>query len=936
MRNIIITFLLSIFIINNIYAQTELTREKVLSMTVEQLSDLPLEELMQAVSLLGVSSVDELFSIIMNKSVSAASKKDESAFTAPLSTTNLSRAEMQTYGVTTIEEALRLIPGIIVQEKTNGNFDIHIRGLNNIPDNQMLLYTENSNTLLMIDGRICHNYAFGGIAFDMLPISFSDIDHIEVVRGATSVLYGTNAVQGVINIITKKSTDDKSFSIDVAANIGNKVSGYGSAALRKKFSDTFSAGFSVSMQNRERNTSDVYIIPNVNIFLGNNNFANGGYVSANNLEDLEYRTTSLNAITNEYIDETYSIIEPATPSKNMFSKPQKALDTKMVNGFLAFNISDDININITGGYQNSFSTCSPISDDYFSINQRTSKTAYGNIDARIKLLHINANYSQGPQNYALGVPGFKEKSQVFGGVIDYEILIDQALSIRPEVDYHYVRYEDYVENGYFDGSATITDIAPSLSLDYKLDTWRFISGFRSDKTNIPDKWNNSYQLVVSKQLNNHFLRASYARAMRSANLTNTSANYTWNRENLPLPKVINYIGNEDARIMKIDNFELGYRVRPSDALLIDLEAFYSISKDFGALQSQSSMLYLTSAQMDNFVDDLTSAWANGTVGNFISNNLGALNEKFGSKAIIQYQNLPYEIHQMGLTVTADWIISRKLIAKFNINGQYTYIDNYYKYNQAEAIASQLDQSRAKTLESLIGYNGTSIDNSSSFVNEFTNDLTSYRNAGFNYKQYAQDAIMLIEKLESMQLVDDKDAAQLYKMAYERAELEGFNILYGQPNVPKFQNESGFAWFDPSTITHNEYLAAYYAIKYDIRNDGKNYYFATQSYKQSQTENKHKHKATPSFYGSVNFIYKPINSVETSLVCNFMSEREYETMYGTQMLDARFTADLKIGYHPTNSVEIYLRGKNLFNTNKQEFVYGDKIGGSYSIGMFINL
>ncbi len=443
--------------------------------------------------------------------------------------------------------------------------------------------------------------------------------------------------------------------------------------------------------------------------------------------------------------------------------------------------------------------------------------------------------------------------------------------------------------------------------------------------------------MVSKQINDkNFIRMSYARAMRSANLTNTSANYTWNRENLPMPKVINYVGNREADIMHIDNFEVGYRIRPTESLLIDAEAFYSISTDFGALQSQSSMLYLTNTQMDNFISSLYAAWQNNTVSEYVADNLGEINETFGSRAVIQYQNLPYKTHQMGLTISADWIISPKLIAKFNVNGQYTYIDKYYKYNQAEAIAQQLSDSRAKCLESLIGYDGTTINSSASLVNEFTSDLTHYRNAGFDYEQYAKDAIMPVENLETMQLAGDADAAMLYKMAYERAELEGFNILYGQPNVPKFQNESGFAWFDPSTISLDEYLATYYAIKYGIRNDGNNYYFATQDYQQTLTENKHKHKATPSFYGSVSMVYKPLTTLDASIVCNFMSEREYETMYGTQTLDARFTADLKIGYHPTTNFEIYVRGKNLFNTTKQEFVYGDKIGGRYSVGVFINL
>ena len=150
-----LTFLLSLFVAVSAMAQERLTKEQILAMSADQLSELPLEDLMQAVETLGVTSVDELFALIMNKNVSSASKEEESTFTSPLSSTVITHDEMKTYGVTTIEEALRLIPGMIITEKTNGVYDVPMRGLNTIPDNNMLLYTENSNTLVMIG---CHYF----------------------------------------------------------------------------------------------------------------------------------------------------------------------------------------------------------------------------------------------------------------------------------------------------------------------------------------------------------------------------------------------------------------------------------------------------------------------------------------------------------------------------------------------------------------------------------------------------------------------------------------------------------------------------------------------------------------------------------------------------------------------------------------------------------
>ncbi len=215
-------------------AQQRLTREQILSMTTDELSELPLDDLMAAVETLGVSSVDELFTLIMNKNVSSASKHEESSFTSPLATTVITQEEIRSYGCTTVEEAFRLIPGMIVTQKTNGVYDVQMRGLNNIPDNNMLLYSESNNTLLMVDGRVLHNYVIGAMSTENLPISIGDIERIEVVRGACSALYGVNAVNGVINIITRKpdSTPDVVAGSYQMGNLGTFV---GDIALRKAF-----------------------------------------------------------------------------------------------------------------------------------------------------------------------------------------------------------------------------------------------------------------------------------------------------------------------------------------------------------------------------------------------------------------------------------------------------------------------------------------------------------------------------------------------------------------------------------------------------------------------------------------------------------------------------------------------------------------------------
>ena len=201
---------------------SKMTRADIMAMSYEELAELPIEDVMQLTKILGIS-LDEFYEMLLNKDVTSASKKAESSFESPLSTTVLSYDEIVASGARNIQEALRLVPGVIVREKTNGNYDIHIRGNNNIPDDNLTVYTENSMTLVMINSRPVYNYINGGTFWESLPVDFADIDRIEVVRGAASALYGANAVTGVINIITKTpdSEDLQVFGQVQGGNVGS-------------------------------------------------------------------------------------------------------------------------------------------------------------------------------------------------------------------------------------------------------------------------------------------------------------------------------------------------------------------------------------------------------------------------------------------------------------------------------------------------------------------------------------------------------------------------------------------------------------------------------------------------------------------------------------------------------------------------------------------
>ena len=83
---------------------------------------------------------------------------------------------------------------------------------------------------------------------------------------------------------------------------------------------------------------------------------------------------------------------------------------------------------------------------------------------------------------------------------------------------------------------------------------------------------------------------------------------------------------------------------------------------------------------------------------------------------------------------------------------------------------------------------------------------------------------------------------------------------------------------------------------------------------------------------VGLIYKPTPKIDIAAYGNYIGKRTYATKYSTEKLDDRFTVSMKFGYKPADGIEVYLNAHNMFNNKEQEFPYGDKIGGIYSVGV----
>lgn len=135
---------------------------------------------------------------LMNVEVTSVSKKAESRNDAAAAITVITAEDIRRSGLTQVPELLRLVPGVQVARIDASRWAISIRGFNQEFANKLLV---------MIDGRTLYTPVFGGVVWYDQLIAIEDIERIEVIRGPGGTIWGVNAVNGVINVITKRAED---------------------------------------------------------------------------------------------------------------------------------------------------------------------------------------------------------------------------------------------------------------------------------------------------------------------------------------------------------------------------------------------------------------------------------------------------------------------------------------------------------------------------------------------------------------------------------------------------------------------------------------------------------------------------------------------------------------------------------------------------------
>lgn len=145
---------------------------------------------------------------LMNEPVTSVSKRETPLMFSAAAIAVVVPEDIRRLGITTLPEALRLVPGMDVARLTANKWAVTARGFNSQFANKLLV---------LIDGRAIYTPTFGGVYWDSQDILIEDMARIEVIRGPGATLWGANAVNGVINVVTKSAAQTQGLLVSAAA-----------------------------------------------------------------------------------------------------------------------------------------------------------------------------------------------------------------------------------------------------------------------------------------------------------------------------------------------------------------------------------------------------------------------------------------------------------------------------------------------------------------------------------------------------------------------------------------------------------------------------------------------------------------------------------------------------------------------------------------------
>ena len=179
-------------------------------------------------------------SSLMQIQITSAGRKAQNLADVPAAVYVINQKSIKNSGATSIPEVLRMVPGLQVARISSSKWAITSRGFNGTFANKLLV---------QIDGRSVYTPSYSGVYWDVQNVVLEDVERIEVIRGPGATLWGSNAVNGIINIITKQSSDTQGGLM--SGGVGNQEKLLATARYGTQFNKNTYARFYVNRHDQK-------------------------------------------------------------------------------------------------------------------------------------------------------------------------------------------------------------------------------------------------------------------------------------------------------------------------------------------------------------------------------------------------------------------------------------------------------------------------------------------------------------------------------------------------------------------------------------------------------------------------------------------------------------------------------------------------------------
>lgn len=481
---------------------------------------------------------------LMQVKITSVSKKEESLSDAAAAVFVITGEDIRRSGVTSVPEALRMAPGVEVARIDANKWAISIRGFNGRFANKLLV---------LIDGRSVYSPISSGVFWDEQDTLLEDIDRIEVIRGPGATLWGVNAVNGVINIITKHAKDTQGVLLTAGSGTEEKAFGgfrlgghIGESTFYRVYAKAFKRDNFKEPSGRDGNDEWDYLRSGFRIDSGpslENSFTLQG--------EIYDGTSNTRAV-------TPSLLPP-------YSKIQDTKDSPTGGDIL-------------GRWKHTFSDSS----------QMVFQTYYDNLKAGDQTLHYTTDKVDFDLQYRF-MPG--KRQELTAGLEYCFIRTDTDAGLTMGFDPE--TCNDSLYGGFLQDEITLIPDRLHLTLGSKFGHNDY-SGFEIQPSGR----------ILWKIAKGDILWASISRAVRTSLRAEADAHLKASvlppSGVSPFPTLVVLEANHDFDSEKLLAYELGYRKQFADRFSLDVAAFYNHYSDLRTLEPVSTVQGFSLAPVPHF------------------------------------------------------------------------------------------------------------------------------------------------------------------------------------------------------------------------------------------------------------------------------------------------------------------------------------------------